>query len=33
MALVYQIPIDGDPDRFLTIEGRWFDADGNSATR
>jgi M6 family metalloprotease-like protein len=30
---LYQIPIDGDPDRFLTIEGRWFDADGNTGTR
>jgi M6 family metalloprotease-like protein len=30
---LYQIPIDGDPNHFLTIEGRWFDADGNSGTR
>jgi M6 family metalloprotease-like protein len=28
-----QIPLDGDPNRFLTIEGRWFDADGNHASR
>jgi M6 family metalloprotease-like protein len=30
---LYQIPIDGDPRHFLTVEGRWFDADGNSGTR
>ncbi|PYR53740.1 MAG: hypothetical protein DMF91_27905, partial [Acidobacteria bacterium] len=30
---LYRIPIDDDPNRFLTIEGRWFDADGNTATR
>ena len=30
---LYQIPIDGDPNRFLTIEGRWFDADGNTRSR
>ena len=30
---LYRVPIDGDPNRFLTIEGRWFDADGNSGTR
>src|SRR6185436_4549833 len=30
---LYQIPIDGDPRHFLTVEGRWFDADGNAASR
>ena len=30
---LYRVPIDGDPNRFLTIEGRWFDTDGNSGTR
>jgi M6 family metalloprotease-like protein len=30
---LYQIPLDGDPDHFLTVEGRWFDADGNAGTR
>ena len=30
---LYQIPIDGDPNRFLTVEGRWFDADGNRRSR
>jgi M6 family metalloprotease-like protein len=30
---LYRIPIDGDPNRFLTVEGRWFDADGNGRSR
>jgi M6 family metalloprotease-like protein len=30
---LFQIPIDGDPNYFLTIEGRWFDAEGNTGTR
>jgi M6 family metalloprotease-like protein len=30
---LFQIPIDGDANHFLTIEGRWFDAAGNTGTR
>ena len=30
---LYRLPIDGDPNRFLTIEGRWFDAGGNTRSR
>ena len=30
---LYRVPIDGDPNRFLTIEGRWFDAGGNTGSR
>src|SRR5262249_8431901 len=32
-TLLYQIVIDGDPRRFITIENRWFDAAGNTGTR
>jgi M6 family metalloprotease-like protein len=30
---LYQILIDGDPRRFITIENRWFDDAGNTATQ
>lgn len=30
---LYVIPIDGDPNRFLTIESRWFDSEGNDTTQ
>lgn len=30
---LYEIPIDGDANHFLTVEGRWFDGDGNTGSR
>ena len=32
-AYLYVIPIDRSVDRFLVVENRWFDAEGNTYTR